>query len=214
MRPHARACTRIGGWVLLAAAATAAGGCGTGGRMTVEQTGGRRQVFVEEFGVAHGREDQNLPGQDEDRRHRGNFVFVAPNHDVVLFAERPGADGEFTQYLRFRTLWPYLPGLSHTDPAQINCMVDYVLVGPRGALLYQGCGLLHVVPKGGRFDCLLKSAHLALRGRDGEAQDVLGICELRGKFSASADRSEHTYYVRRFERVVENLKARGTEAQN
>jgi hypothetical protein len=156
---------------------------------------GRR--FVETFDVAYGRAK---PLQ------AGPTVGAHDNHEIVLFAERAGESGGFSQFIRIRTFWPYREGISHTLASQMNATLDYVLAGPEGSLLYRGAGIVHVVREGGGYECFVKNADLGLTGRTGRAVDVFGLCRLTGGFRAADDRFEHDYHTRRFEPVIEHLR--------
>lgn len=178
--------------------AVGAGCAGTAGELAFEPSTGYPPPFTQEFRQAYAVERQN---------QSGTSLKAFSNHDVVLFEETPGADGELSQYVRIRTLWPYIKGLSHTNPSQINCTVDYVRADRRGSVFYQGAGMVHVVSAGGKYKCRIKSALLAFRGATGEATDDVGNFDLTGEFVAGDDPLEHAYYVRRFSRVVELLRA-------
>jgi hypothetical protein len=186
--------------IILTSAFLSGAGC-VGGQIELRPADSDSRVYAERFTRIFGREDQNQAGES---------LHVFPNHDIVMFADRSAPDGDFSQFVRLRTFWQYIPGLHHTRDGQINCTIDYILVGPRGALLYQGAGLLHAVPASGpggpRIDCLLKSGTLALRGKTGDAEDVLGRCLISGSFTAREDLGEHSYYVRRFEGVSDSLR--------
>ena len=68
----------------------------------------------------------------ENQNQAAEGLHTFPNYDAILFKETPGADGEITQYVRIRTLWPYVAGLNHTTESQINCVIDYVRADSAG----------------------------------------------------------------------------------
>lgn len=181
----------IGGIALVASA-----GCSAPPRIEIERASDGRR-FVESFDRAFARAG---PFQ------AGPTLGVIDNHEVVLFADRPGEAGGFVQFIRVRTMWPYRAGVSHTLDSQINATVDYVLAGPEGSLLYQGSAIVHVTRDGDGYACFLKNADMCLVGRTGKAVDVFGLCRLTGEFHAPDNRFEQEYYTRRFEPVIEHLR--------
>ncbi|MFQ6048100.1 MAG: hypothetical protein ACE5K7_01900 [Phycisphaerae bacterium] len=128
------------------------------------------------------------------RFDRGYYCTDAQgNWQMVLTAVRPARQDpsqQIEQVLHVRIFWKAAPGQTFAEPTMTNAVLEYYIVCGATAVRYSGAGFVsfRLNRRQDRLSGRIESGLLRAAQVVGGAAEVLGRCEVSGRFVAVLDR--------------------------
>jgi len=117
------------------------------------------------------------------------FTDARSNWHFVMRTVRPAEidpSQQIEQILCARVFWRPMPGKTAAEPSMTDAVVDYYLLSGSTGIRYTGCGFVSFkkATYGDKISGRIESCQLWSYQTFGQAADLLGRCELSGRFVA------------------------------